>query len=201
MKKWLMVLVSLVAFRAHGQHSIIQTMIKQIALLQTYIGSIEKGYDLAKKGLNTIGASKSRHWNLDIDFFNSLKVVNPKIAGYSKVIAIVELRDEISKRCQELRQIPVNQDERQYIGSVSEFLLNEAATIVDFLETVLEDRALTMSDDERISTIDDIYEEISSQYQFISSFLNQTKLLAAERKKEENESRVFRKLINDNAEK
>ena len=45
-------------------------LLQQIAGLQIYIGYVEKGYSIAKKGLNTIGDLKDGHFSLDKVFFD-----------------------------------------------------------------------------------------------------------------------------------
>jgi hypothetical protein len=50
----------------------IEYMIQQIALLQTYIGYVEKGYDIVNKGLTLIGDIKNGDFKLHNEFFNGL---------------------------------------------------------------------------------------------------------------------------------
>ena len=73
----------------------IKNLIKQIALLEVYIGYLEKGYDIAKKGLTTISDIKNGDLHLHLDNFNSLKTVNPRVKKYVKVVDIVTLQLQI----------------------------------------------------------------------------------------------------------
>lgn len=72
-------------------------LLQQIAALQVYIGDVQKGYSIAKQGLNTISDIKNDEFNLHKDYFNSLKIVNPKIKNYSKVADISVLQVNIIK--------------------------------------------------------------------------------------------------------
>jgi hypothetical protein len=179
---------------ASAQNSAILAMLKQISLLETYIGYLEKGYDIARKGLKTIGDIKDGHWKMDTRFFNSLKNVNPKIKGYVKVAAIMDEQVQIVKLCSQLKKQAFNNDEVSYINSVVENLLNACETLVDELINVITDQKLQMSDDERIKGIDRIYDEVQDQYSFIKSFSEQAKLLIRGRLKEHNDINVSKKL-------
>lgn len=194
MKRLLIVLFIVFGFSAGAQSSAIVTMLKQISLLETYIGYLEKGYDIASKGLKTIGDIKDGHWKMDIEFFNSLKNVNPKIKGYVKVAAIMNEQVQIVKLCSNLKKQAFNNDEAGYINSVTGHLLNGCETLLDELVDVTTDQKLQMSDDERIKSIDQIYDEVQDQYSFIKSFSEQVRLLIRERLKEKNDIDVSKKV-------
>jgi len=136
----------------------LKSMGKQIALLQLYIGWIEKGYNIAKSGLTFIGEIKKGEFNLHSLFFSSLESVNPAIKRYTKVASVIEYQLRIMK---ELGKIPnikyLNSDEMAYLLTVKEHLLKECATCLDNLVNVISDNVLQMTDDERIQRIDGIY--------------------------------------------
>lgn len=169
-------------------------MLKQIALLQVYIGYLEKGYDIARKGLKTIADIKDGHWKMDIEFFNSLKNVNPKVRDYVKVAAIFQQQVQIVRVCGSLRKQSFNTDEVDYIHSVCDHIISECETVVDQLMVVLKDGSLTMSDDERITAIDSIYETVTDQYSFIKDFSEQARLLLRSRLKDKNDINVSKVL-------
>src|SRR6478672_7152591 len=70
-------------------------LIEQIAALQMYVGYVQKGYSIAKKGLTTIGTIKKGDFNLHSDFFSSFKTVNPSIRNYAKVADIIAFQVKI----------------------------------------------------------------------------------------------------------
>src|SRR4051812_23729293 len=70
-------------------------LIQQIAAFKVYIGYVQKGYSIAKKGLTTIGSIKNGDLNLHNEFFSSLKNVNPGIMKYSKVADIIAYQIKI----------------------------------------------------------------------------------------------------------
>ena len=97
MRKILMILLVLTVPCVHAQtfqewtqqkKTQIKYLVQQIAAFQVYIGYVEKGYSIAKKGLNAISNIKHGDFSMHNDYFNSLKIVNPKIKKYWKVADI-----------------------------------------------------------------------------------------------------------------
>lgn len=169
--------------------------IQQIALLQLYIGYLQKGYSIAKNGLNTISNITDGHWKLDIEFFNSLKNVNPAIRRYSKVAAIIDYQLRIIKLCSALRKKTFRGEEAEYINSVIRGLLTECSAMIDLLTTVTVNGKLQLSDDERIRVIDGIYKDVLEQYDFIRGFNNEAGILLLQRQKDEVDVKIS-KLLN-----
>ena len=65
----------------------IKYLVQQIIAFQTYLIYVKKGYDIAHKGITTVQNIKNGEWNLHKDFFGSLKMVNPSIEKYAKVVS------------------------------------------------------------------------------------------------------------------
>src|SRR5258706_4796952 len=150
----------------------VKPQLKQIALIKIYIGYLEKGYDIARRGLNTISDIKNGHWKLDIDFFNSLKNVNPKIKNYIKVATIIDYQLRIIKECGQIKKQRFNDDEVLYIKSVADHLVSQSGILIDQLAAISTDSKLQMSDDERVTTHDSNYAEVLDQYRLIHAFSN-----------------------------
>src|SRR5258706_10649819 len=100
MKK--MVLVMLLIFNyAYGQtydewfrqqKTQIKYLTEQIAALQVYAGYVEKGYKIAKDGLDAIHAIKQGDFSLHNKYFSSLKNVNHNVKAYAKIADIIALQ-------------------------------------------------------------------------------------------------------------
>src|SRR6266496_5059543 len=67
-------------------------LIQQIAALQVYLSYVEKGYGIAKKGIDVIQEFKNGEFNLHEAFFNSLKTVNPTVKNAAEVTEIIALQ-------------------------------------------------------------------------------------------------------------
>lgn len=166
-----------------------QVLLKQIAALQIYIGYAQKGYSVAKKGLNTIGDFKRGEFNLHTDYFNSLKTVNPKIKKYARVAEIISLQVKIIKSYSTIYgQVQQDDlfhgDEVDYIKRVFDRLIENCDDNLEELITITTDGQLEMKDDERMKRIDAIYQNMLENHTFCENFSNQTRLMSLSRTKD-----------------
>jgi len=174
-------------------------LLQQIAALQIYIGYAQKGYQIAKEGLTTIGGFTRGEFNLHADYFNSLKIVNTEIKHYAKVAEIIGLEIKIvqnyNSTFRKLKSTDAfSNDELSYIRSVFTNLLDDCEKTLDELIAVTTDGKLEMTDDERMARIDKLYLDMQDKFTFCNSFSNDAKLLAASRIKEQTEVKTSRAL-------
>lgn len=184
---------------SYAQAKQTQVLLKQIAALQIYIGYAQKGYSIAKKGLNAIGDFKRGEFNLHTDYFNSLKTVNPKIKKYARVAEIISLQVKIMKSYSSIfNQVQKDDlfhgDEVEYIKRVFERLIDNCDSILEELLAIITDNQLEMKDDERITRIDVLYQNILDNHTFCENFGNQTRLLSLSRTKDSNDVKTSRDL-------
>lgn len=172
---------------------------QQIAALQVYIGYAQKGYSIARDGLDAIGNFKRGEFGLHTGYFRSLKNVNPKIRNVAQVAGIIALQVEIVNRSaktfrwlQQSNAFTV--DEQAYIKRVFGRLLEDCETVLDELLTVTTDSELEMKDDERLERIDVLYRDMMDKSIFSQSFSNETRALAASRSKENRDVQIGRLL-------
>ncbi|MEO6547905.1 MAG: hypothetical protein ABIN94_07885 [Ferruginibacter sp.] len=174
-------------------------LIQQIAMLQIYIGKLERGYDIAKKGLNTIGGIKNGHLNLDKEFFASLKNINPKVRNYAKVGAILTLNQKIIEISNSANKSLNNNgvltvSESEYLRRVFESLVEGCASLMDHLITITTAGKLEMSDAERISNIDKVYSEMNERYMFAGSFQSGLRMLCQQRIRAQSDVKMLKGL-------
>ena len=129
-------------------------LLQQIAALQIYIGYAQKGYQIAKEGLTTIGGFTRGEFNLHADYFNSLKVVNPEIKHYAKVAEIIGLQVKIvqnyNSTYRKLQSTDAfSNDELNYIRSAFSNLLDDCEKTLDELIAVTTDGKLETKDDSK----------------------------------------------------
>ena len=177
----------------------IKYLLDQIAANNVSIDYLEKGYELAKTGLNTIQNIKKGDFNLHRDFFGSLEIVNPKIKTYTKVADIiayqVRIVKNISTTIKNLKESgQFNADELDYSKAVFENLLEECLKNVDELYLVITSGALQMTDDERIKRIDQLYTDMQDKYSFCQSFSEEHSVLAMQRLGEQLEIKFSKQL-------
>ena len=181
----------------YGQAKQREALLKQIASLQIYIGYAQKGYSVAKNGLNTIGDFKRGEFNLHTDYFNSLKKVNPKIKKYARIAEIISLQVKIIKSYGGIyRQIKHDDlfhgDEMDYIKRVFDRLIQNCDDNFKELITIITDGQLKMKDDERMKRIDAIYQNMLENEAFCESFSNQTRLISLSRTTDTKEVKTSR---------
>jgi len=161
-------------------------LIKQIALLQQYIGYAKKGYDIAQKGLGTISQIKNGDLKIHQVFFNALKEVNPSFANYPKAADIISSVVSMNALCNKaLRDFYasdfVGQDNRDYAQRVLGNIKAENKGVVDDLLLVASSGHLQLSDDQRLSRIDQLYNTVKDREAFVSSFISQLRMLVRQR--------------------
>ncbi len=165
-------------------------LLKQIAALHTYISYAKKGYDIASKGINTVGNITKGDFDLHRDFFNSLRNVNPKISRYAKVVDIIACQFRIIKQTKETingirKTKQFTHVEIEYCAKVIDNLLTECIKTVDELMMIITNDQLEMKDDERLKRIDGLYADMQDKYAFCSSFSEEMALLSMQRMGEE----------------
>lgn len=176
-----------------------QYLIQQIAALKIYTGYLQKGYQIAKTGLNTIGDIKNGHFKLDQVFFDGLKAINPKVKNYSRVADIINLHIQAvqlsGKALKAARGIALfNSEELGYAEKVFANNLSGCAGLTDELITVLTPGELQLSDDERIKRIDGIYANMNDRYRFINMFYGDLQTLQLQRDKELRDVKALKKM-------
>ena len=184
MKKIAVLILLIVLFNGNIQAQAKQReeLLKQIAAFQVYIGYAQKGYAIAKKGLNVIGDFKRGELDLHLDYFNSLKAINPKIKNYFRVAQIIALQVKILKSySRTMRYVNQNDlfhgDEVAYVKRVLDRLLKDCDATVGELTAVLTKGELELKDDERLERIDALYQNMRESQSFCEDFSNQTRMM------------------------
>jgi hypothetical protein len=169
-----------------------QYLVQQIAALQEYIGYVSKGYQIARKGLNTIGDIKKGHMDIDKIYFSSLELINPKIVHTQKASRTSQVYESIKKnykssikRLNECKEYSTA--EMIYLKKVLDENISECSDLMATRQVLLSSGELKMSDDERMQKISGIYDEMLDRYAFQKSFSNDIVMISNLRKKEQTE--------------
>lgn len=176
-----------------------QYLAQQIAALKIYTGYLEKGYQIAKTGLNTIGDIKDGHFKLDQVFFDDLEAINPNVRHYSRVADIITLNIQIINRSGEaLKEAQTsgkfNDQELGYARKVFNNVKIDCNELIDELTQILSPGELKLSDDERIKRIDGVYAEMKDRYSFINSFCKDLGRLHIQRSQESRDVNTLQKI-------
>jgi hypothetical protein len=175
-------------------------LIQQIAALKVYLKYLKEGYDIAKKGLNTIGDIKQGKFDLDETYLESLGNVNSSISGSARVSSILAYQKLVVKELRKLMDEcttseQLTNEERRYVATVYSNMLTESENSLERLQTVITSNELEMKDDERIEQIDLIYVDMKDKYAFARSFSNSTRMLIMQRDREGSEVLGYEELV------
>lgn len=174
-------------------------LIQQIAALKVYLEYLKKGYAIAQKGLTTIGDIKNGTFNLDKDYFNSLKQVSPVVKNSPKVNDILLYQQSIRKEFRKLYEDCRNDEnftpkEISYIEEVYQNMLTECADSIDELTLITTSGEAEMKDDERLLRLDKVHEDMLDKYSFTQDFIGSTRLLSLKREEEKNQVKALQEL-------
>jgi hypothetical protein len=164
-------------------------LVKQITLLQVYLGYLKKGYEIADKGLTTVHNIKNGDFNLHRDFFGSLKNVNPHIANSAKVADIIAFQVYVIRDMRNVNNFCRNNkhftpEEVRYVAAVYSNMLFLTDASISELLMIIRTNETEMKDDERLMRIDRLYEDMLDKHAFVQSFDNDVCLMAAARERE-----------------
>jgi len=174
-------------------------LIQQIAALKVYLEYLKKGYDIAQKGLTTIGDIKAGTFTMDKDYFNSLKEVSPVVKNSPKVNSILLYQHKIIQDFRALyedcrRDENFSPEEIQYIEDVYQNMLTECGHSIDELTVITTSGEAEMKDDERLLRLDKVYEDMLEKYTFTQDFTASTRLLSLKRAKEKKQIKQLQEL-------
>lgn len=200
MKKGIMAAaVVLLATTAMGQKNQ-KVMLEQIVKLQAHLYQVKQGYNIAKKGLNTVTKWTNGEFDLHKVYFKSLKTVNPNVGGSQKIDACRDLYKEIVNGFTGV----INQaqssgmfvpQEIQYFRGVYDNLIKNCIETMDNLKMVTSDGQVEMSDDQRMKRINACYEQMQENYAFAVAFCTDMQALEHARRKHKQEAEQLRILF------
>lgn len=176
--------------------------IEKLAQFRQILSDLKKGYEILTGGYNTIKNLSEGNFNLHKTFLDGLKAVSPTVKKYYKVadiissqLKIVEEYKRALKNAKASGQFRL--DEIEYLAGVYERLTDHSLENLDDLLTVITASDLRMSDEERLSAIDKIYDEVKDKLHFLRSFNSSTQVLAVQRAKASGEVSVVQKLYGE----
>lgn len=157
-------------------------LVNQIAAYKICADYLEKGYQIAGDGLNSIEKWKRGEFDLHDLFFASLKSVNSSIAAYSKLPGILSLGAAIKNECKKILQLENLSDaEMDYLRSVCNDMVKDCNSQLNELSDLLTNDVFEMKDDERIERIDRIYDDMKDKCVFIQSFSGEAKIFSMQK--------------------
>jgi DNA repair ATPase RecN len=173
--------------------------LEKLAQFKQILSDLKKGYEIVSVGYNTIKNISQGNFNLHKDFLHGLMQISPTVKNYKRVADIINYQIIIVKEYKRAfgrfkNDKNFNSQELEYLNRVYNNLFKQSLKNLEDLTTVVTANKLRMTDDERLKSIDDIFNEIQDKVMFLRNFNNNTTILAVQRAKERNDAETIRNI-------
>lgn len=164
---------------------------------------MKEGYEILTGGYNTVINIAKGNFQIHKAFLDGLLAVSPAVRNYKRVADIIDYQIMLVKESRlalnRLRQDGnFNDEELTYIAGIYENLLKPSLRNLDELTAVITAGKMRMTDDERLKTIDRIYDEMENKLTFLRHFTNNTSVLSLQRAKEKSDVKIIQDLYEVN---
>ena len=170
--------------------------IEKLAQFKQILSDLKKGYEILSGGYETIKDISEGNFNLHKTFLDGLMKVSPSVKKYKRVADIIDYQLKLIKeyktafnQAKESSQFRI--DEIDYLSRVYGNLFDHSLKNLDDLITIITPDILRMNDEERLTAIDKIYEDMRDKLVFLRSFNSSAKVLALQRAKESRDVKVL----------
>lgn len=177
--------------------------VTKLTQLKQILTDLEKGYITLSKGYSQIENIAAGNFTLHEAFLDGLLQVNPSVKNYYKVAEIITYQIKLVKdyktaisRFKSSGQFSI--EEISYLSNVYGNLFKVSLQQLDELTLILTSGTLRMSDEERLTAIDQIYSEMQDKLYFLTAFNQQTTLLAIQRARETKQINIIQELYRIN---
>lgn len=174
-------------------------LLAQIAALETYRQAIAKGCAIAKGGLALVTTLKSGDLLQHQLYFRSRELVSPRVSSYSRVQAIKELAGKTNRlldgvlHTEDLNK-SLSRSEMEELLQYTMSARSEMNRELETLQLVVTGGQLRMTDDERISCIDRLYNRVRKKSSHVLLFVKGIQALTRARKKAAADTKIIKRL-------
>lgn len=174
--------------------------VEKLAQMKQILAQAKQGYEVVAKGYLAVKNVSEGNFDLHKLFLDGLLEVSPIVRNYYKVAQIVQTQVRLLKSCKALMsQVKpaglLANGELDYCSRVIDNLLKGSLRQIESLTMVISTGTLRMSDEERLSAIDKLWEESQEQQTFFRSFSAEAKVLLLQRYKERHDNAATRSLL------
>jgi flavodoxin len=169
-------------------------LLEQIAALQSFMATAEKGYKIVSEGIHSISAIKNGEFNLHTVFFGSLEAVNPVVKNTAMVANIIADQIAIVNAFKHISQQNLNPNELAYIETVVGTVIAKSKEDLDAILAVLTDQQLKLTDDERMKRLAAVDAGMRDKLQFAQFFSNAANLLSIQKQKDQMDARTIQNI-------
>lgn len=198
---WMIILSAVV-----GRAQSIEQLTAQLALDTEKLGHMKstlqemyKAYTLLDKGYSDVRDIVQGNFNLHKAFLDGLMAVSPVVRQYSRIVDIINAETALVKegrdgynRCAAAGHFTAG--ELDYLSSLFGQLLDRGLNGLTELEMVLTDGQVRMSDGERLTTIDRVYEGMNEDLGLLRTTNNDLSIQIVQRQRAAGDIEVLRQL-------
>jgi hypothetical protein len=179
--------------------TLIKYLKQQIMALESFEGDVKKGYKIATAGLTNIGGITGAEYQLHQSCFASLKAVNPLVKNDQDLTDITQYALAISVDLSNLNSLNgLDADTKTYIRQVSDQVLADCNSDLDELKLVVSEGQIQMTDQERLTKLQEIYERMKDRYVFTQHFCNAVKGLLQQKIRDEQQLQTLKNVYGSN---
>jgi len=194
-----------ISCRAQSTGDLIQQLLldaRKLAELKTILQDMKKGYEILDKGYTEIRDLAQGRYNLHKAFLDALLAVSPSVRNYHRVGTILDDEYALVKEYRQAKQEAYagglfTTQELGYFDGMYRTLYKRSLQSLDELTMVITDGELRMSDAQRLSSIDRVYSDISSQLWAVRRLRWEASLQMAQRQHEKYELNLLRTMYDN----
>jgi DNA repair ATPase RecN len=197
-----MMAICVVSFTGNAQSHEVQQLLlnwEKLTQFKKILQNMYDGYKILHAGYTSVKDISQGNFSLHKTFLDGLMQVSPAVRKYKRIADIISYQFQIVKeykaaykRFKNDKQFSIQ--EINYLEGVYKNLFDESLQSLDELAMVVTAGKLRMSDDERLEAIDKIYASIENQYSFLRDFNGNTAFLSMQRKSEQVEIKMSKKI-------
>lgn len=173
--------------------------IEKLSQFKQILEDLKKGYDILHKGYNTIKNISEGNFKLHKGFLDALMKVSPTVRNYHKVAGIIDMQIALITEYKAALSRFKNEGnfstaEIGHMEKVYSNLVSLSLRSLDELSTVITAEKLRMSDNERLSAIDEIFDQMQDKLVFLRHYNDDASVLSTQRAKEKHDATLLKAL-------
>jgi len=192
--------------RATAQSTEVQQLllnVEKLTQFKSILSDMKAGYQIVSTGYNAVRDVSQGSFSLHRTFLDGLMAVSPEVRRYHKIVRIITAQGTIlSEYKSALSRFQssdrFNAREINYLASVYGQLNKQSLSNLESLLMVITAGELRMSDEERLSAIDKIDEDMQEKLLFLRHFNIQGMGIARQRELEQHDVSSMQELFKSN---
>ena len=177
--------------------------VEKLSQFKNILKDMKAGYQIISSGYNAVRDISKGNFSLHETFLDGLLAVSPELKKYHKIAGIIKAQGTILSEYKATFAAfnaggRFTIEELDYLSSVYRGLNKQSLANLDVLLMVITAGELRMSDDQRLSEIDRIYDDMQEKLTFLRHFNAQGIGIARQRKLEQRDVSSMQELFKSN---